>query len=880
MRKTLLSMFLLLYLSVTSFTTFSQCDVLYVSTTGISTGAGTQVDPLDIVTAFSTAPSDATIKIATGTYNVLNPLILASDGVKIVGGFEPSLAWSKTSLAGATTINRSNINLEGTANKERLVAIYIDSKSNFSFQDITISTSSATSPGASTYCVHLSNCSDYSFTRTQVLPGNAAAGQNGIAGTPGANGSNGGSGTAGDIDNTNASGTGGIGGSGGGTGYGAGGNGGTGGGGNNGTQGLTSTALRAGGGGGGGASGGSGSSSGKIGGNGGGVNGGAIQTSGGTGGSSGDPGSAGGTGIAGQIGANGPNGAIGSTGNNSGGYFIPGTQGTSGSDGFGGKGGTGGGGGGGQSCFFCIDGSGDGAGGGGGGGQGGSAGTGGHGGGASFGFYLLNNGINGVLNDSWVVAGAAGAGGNGGAGGIGGNGGNGGAGSTYGTGEVGRGGNGGVGGKGGNAGAGGTGVSGIASGIYLASGTALNTNINNFNLAAQPVILVEEVMCTNENIGFSAAISATWSLGAGATPLSTVGSLVTTQYAYTGLKDIVYGANTYTSFVNITCDAPGQPTLAANNMTVCPGGSVTLQITAGNLNNSTDWEWYSGSCGGTGIGTGTSITLNAPLGSTTYYARGIGGCQNPGGCNSITILVQDNTAPVPALSSLSDVTASCEVTSLTAPTASDACMGTITASHNATLPLTSQGTTSVTWTYDDGNGNSSTQTQNVIIDDVTAPVPNVSSLPDLTATCELTSMTPTTAADECSGNIVGTNDAVLPITFVGTTFVTWTYMDGEGNSSSQIQNVIITCGSNSISENSLDNSISVYPNPTNGIFTISSTEHVQFTFVNELGQEIQQFSVTAGIEKEIILQTISDGIYYLKGINSNGTILKRVIVKK
>ena len=53
---------------------------------------------------------------------------------------------------------------------------------------------------------------------------------------------------------------------------------------------------------------------------------------------------------------------------------------------------------------------------------------------------------------------------------------------------------------------------------------------------------------------------------------------------------------------------------------------------------------------------------------------------------------------------MADVTAECEVTSITAPTATDNCGGTITATTDAIFPITAQGTTVVTWTYDDGNG--------------------------------------------------------------------------------------------------------------------------------------------------------------------------------
>jgi hypothetical protein len=68
-------------------------------------------------------------------------------------------------------------------------------------------------------------------------------------------------------------------------------------------------------------------------------------------------------------------------------------------------------------------------------------------------------------------------------------------------------------------------------------------------------------------------------------------------------------------------------------------------------------------------------------------------------------VIDDITAPVPTLATLANVTAECSVASLTAPTATDNCAGVVTVTNNATLPITTQGTTVVTWTYDDGNGN-------------------------------------------------------------------------------------------------------------------------------------------------------------------------------
>lgn len=151
----------------------------------------------------------------------------------------------------------------------------------------------------------------------------------------------------------------------------------------------------------------------------------------------------------------------------------------------------------------------------------------------------------------------------------------------------------------------------------------------------------------------------------------------------------------------------------------------------------------------------------------------------------------DNTPSVPDVSPLPNVTAQCEVTSLTPPTATDNCGGTVTVTNNATLPITTQGTTVVTWTYDDGNGNTSNQNQNIIIDDTTPPTPDVASLPNVTAQCEVTSLTSPTATDNCGGTVTVTNNATLPITAQGTTVVTWTYDDGNGNTSNQNQNIVV-----------------------------------------------------------------------------------------
>ncbi|MBL1280545.1 MAG: T9SS type A sorting domain-containing protein [Fluviicola sp.] len=189
-------------------------------------------------------------------------------------------------------------------------------------------------------------------------------------------------------------------------------------------------------------------------------------------------------------------------------------------------------------------------------------------------------------------------------------------------------------------------------------------------------------------------------------------------------------------------------------------------------------------CTGTVVGThGEALPLTGNTTITWSFDDGNGNTTS----QTQTVVINDNTAPVLDNASLSGINSECEITSLTAPTATDNCIGTITGTHNVTLPLTSS--TTITWSYVDGNGNTSSQTQNVVINDVTAPIVDLVSLAGLTAQCEITSLTAPTATDNCIGTITGTHNATLPLTTNQT--ITWTYDDGNGNSTSQTQSVVI-----------------------------------------------------------------------------------------
>ncbi|MCB9196314.1 MAG: gliding motility-associated C-terminal domain-containing protein [Flavobacteriales bacterium] len=817
--KGIVAIFLIATCSNSSISAQVCSDIIYVSTSGLGSVSGSDPSsPTTLTNALSLASSNPNswIKMATGIYNIDNPMDINFGNFTIEGGYQASSGWRKTSVAGATTINRTTSNPEGITDQTRLVAIYISGSSNFRFQDLTITTANANLLGMSTYGIHLTSCSSYEFVRCQILPGIAGDGANGTNGTL--------------ITNT-----GGAGGSGG-----------------NRNQGCNANGQA-------GSSGsaGSGGSPGGLGGSG------AIGDGCNIFGCDANP----------RDGSNGGNGSDGANGVNasttppatnaiSTPFFVPNGASASGTAGHGGGGGGGGGGmSRGTDCTCSYFGTGNG-GAGGTGGDGGGPGTGGLGGGGSFSLFFVSNGANGNLidvnlgNNSVPVGGVGGNGATGTPGQTGG--------SSQNAGCGGNSANSGAGGNGGNGGAGGNGqpgANGVASQIfYTGTAPALFQNgssisfingtngISNFNFVAQPVITVSNSNCTQSNVTYTSSVAGNWDFGVGATPLTSLLVSDNTVYSSLGRKDITYNSDVYRGFNSISFTGVSGLNILSTLTTVPPDTLIVCQGSSGDFSTTAtgfialNWDFggattpntYSGaslaninfpsagiftlSLVGTSPCCGTSAPVvkyikvlsvvtssfsvtectsyTVPSGDETYTASGIYMDTIPSslGCDSvmtINLTIGDAIAPVLDASTLPTLTGQCSVSAPTAPTATDNCSGTITGTTTTTFPIAVQGSTTVVWTFDDGNGNQSTQNQTVTIDDTTPPVPDMATLTTLTGQCSVSAPTAPTATDNCSGTITGTTTTTFPITAQGSTTVVWTFDDGNGNQTTQNQTVTI-----------------------------------------------------------------------------------------
>jgi len=274
-------------------------------------------------------------------------------------------------------------------------------------------------------------------------------------------------------------------------------------------------------------------------------------------------------------------------------------------------------------------------------------------------------------------------------------------------------------------------------------------------------------------------------------PTATSGNLtVTTTASHTPAFTFPAGITP----VTYTFDNGFSQSTCTFNVTVVPDNTAptpdvaNLPAVAGECNASVSAPTATDNCVGTVTGTTTD-----PISYTTQGTYTINWTYDDGHGNTSTqaqtVIVNDVTPPAPDVASLLAVTGECSAT-VSAPAATDNCVGTVTGTTTDPTSYNAQGTYTVNWTYDDGHGNTSTQAQTVVVNDVTPPAPDVTSLPTVTGECNASVSAPT-ATDNCVGTVTGTTTDPTSYNAQGTYTVNWAYDDGNGNTSIQAQTVVV-----------------------------------------------------------------------------------------
>ncbi|MEX1190023.1 MAG: T9SS type A sorting domain-containing protein, partial [Bacteroidia bacterium] len=160
-----------------------------------------------------------------------------------------------------------------------------------------------------------------------------------------------------------------------------------------------------------------------------------------------------------------------------------------------------------------------------------------------------------------------------------------------------------------------------------------------------------------------------------------------------------------------------------------------------------------------------------------------------------------------------------------------------------------------TWTYTDGNGNSSTQNQSVEI----SPIDNgVTQIDPITLTADATGYSyQWVDCDNKNAIIPEANSQTFTVTSIGSYAV-----EVSNGTCSVISNCteFITVGILEIAQNFVE----VYPNPTSGDITVISKKELKsIELMSSLGQIIKRYSFSNEFEVKLSLP-LESGIYFIR----------------
>ena len=178
---------------------------------------------------------------------------------------------------------------------------------------------------------------------------------------------------------------------------------------------------------------------------------------------------------------------------------------------------------------------------------------------------------------------------------------------------------------------------------------SITINVNTLSTAPTSISATTNPICSGSSTtlsvnGGSLGSGASWQwysgscggTSAGSGSSITVSPSATTTY-YVRAEGTCNTTTCASITINVNTLSTAPTSISATTNPICSGSSTTLSVNGGSLGSGASWQWYSGSCGGTSSGSGSSITVS-PLATTTYYVRAEGSC-NTTDCSSLSVTV-------------------------------------------------------------------------------------------------------------------------------------------------------------------------------------------------------------------------------------------------
>ncbi len=389
-----------------------------------------------------------------------------------------------------------------------------------------------------------------------------------------------------------------------------------------------------------------------------------------------------------------------------------------------------------------------------------------------------------------------------------------------------------------------------------------NIAVATVTVNAAPVISIASPtagICSGSSATLTASGAATYSWSNGsATAANAVSPTLTTVYTATGTSA---AGCIGTSSSTVTVNANPVVSIAGPTTGICAGSSATLTASG-----AATYSWSNGSA--------TAANAVSPTLTTVYTATGtsVAGCK---GTATSTVVVNPN--PVV---SIAGSTAVCAGSSATL-TASGATTYTWSNGPTTAIIIVTP-TANITYTAvaSSTNGCTGSASQAITVN----ALPNVSLTASGAPTVCINTATVALTGSPAGGVITGSNVAggvFTPGATAGTFVQNYAYTNTVTGCSNTANNTIVVSGCvglNNVTASA--NGFVAYPNPTNGVFTLSFTNGLekQVTVTDLTGKVVYSTTTTTQI-LDINIANLANGIYSVK-VQSNQAIEVIKVVKQ
>lgn len=358
---------------------------------------------------------------------------------------------------------------------------------------------------------------------------------------------------------------------------------------------------------------------------------------------------------------------------------------------------------------------------------------------------------------------------------------------------------------------------------------------------------------------------------------------------------ILYVADRFNNSIRMIspCTAPNAPSASSTATSVCIGQSTTLTATGtGTI------SWYTATVGGTAIATGTAYATSATLtaGTYTFYAESATTCTVSASRTPVTVTINAApTAPANATSASDATVCTGNAATLTASSAGNiswfvSATGGTAIANGATYVTSNTLAAGIYTMYAEAatctvSASRTPVTYTVVTCCVAPPAPLTATVPGvylnnsatLIATGTGTINWYTTAT---GGTAIGTGTAlVVTPTVVSVNSYTY-YAEALTCTTSAVRTPVTlqVFFGNGINELRSQYGVSVYPNPTNGMFIIESAASMPKTIeVSDMTGRVILSSTTSDAKTQVNLNAFATGIYYVKVKLAGATEVIKVV---